>query len=387
MKYLFFDCESIHIEHKYPYTFGYVLIDENFKILKGPEDIVFNPDIKKEDYDWRVIRKMMYYKLEDVCKLKDFSKFYNKIQKIMQGNVVCIGFEVEEDVRYILNICLKYNLKPINFKYLDLRDVIKKVTNKTSRGLAFEYSKWCNKMPHNAHKSDEDSEMTMEILHSICKKTNRGLPNLIAHIDSIGECKNYCFGYNNNLINISEYYANKLVEKQSKTLKSLDVKSTRKKGYYRELKEGQTDWILKGSLNQVMFIRFLDFVKPTKKAKQVFKDKKISISLNYEMYNFQNMLKLVQLITNAGGTYVKKGTIADIFVKQWGEVLDDKGNPRGCSKHNYILNEIENGKEIEVLEFDEFLTKLGLDIDKLNSLPNIDIEYLKDEKYSKKNET
>ena len=109
MKYLFFDCESIHIEHKYPYTFGYVLIDENFKILKGPEDIVFNPDIKKEDYDWRVIRKMMYYKLEDVCKLKDFSKFYNKIQKIMQGNVVCIGFEVEEDVRYILNIQFKAN--------------------------------------------------------------------------------------------------------------------------------------------------------------------------------------------------------------------------------------------------------------------------------------
>lgn len=31
--------------------------------------------------------------------------------------------------------------------------------------------------------------------------------------------------------------------------------------------------------------------------------------------------------------------------------------------------------------------KLGLGIDKLNSLPNIDIEYLKDEKYSKKNET
>lgn len=83
MKYLFFDEESIHIEHKYSYTFGYVVCDENFEIIKGPEDFVFNPDLQKEEYDWRVVRKMMGYPLSYINKQKDFTHYYDKIKKLM----------------------------------------------------------------------------------------------------------------------------------------------------------------------------------------------------------------------------------------------------------------------------------------------------------------
>ena len=42
-----------------------------------------------------------------------------------------------------------------------------------------------------------------------------------------------------------------------------------------------------------------------------------------------------------------------------------------------------DGKEIEVLEFDDFLAMFKLDREKLDRIPQLDIEYLKDKKYSK----
>ena len=43
----------------------------------------------------------------------------------------------------------------------------------------------------------------------------------------------------------------------------------------------------------------------------------------------------------------------------------------------------QDGKEIEVLEFDDFLAMFKLDREKLDRIPQLDIEYLKDKKYSK----
>lgn len=50
-KYVFYDSESIDIKHKYSFTFGYVVTDENFNVIMPKEDIVFNPDIPKQDWD------------------------------------------------------------------------------------------------------------------------------------------------------------------------------------------------------------------------------------------------------------------------------------------------------------------------------------------------
>ena len=41
----------------------------------------------------------------------------------------------------------------------------------------------------------------------------------------------------------------------------------------------------------------------------------------------------------------------------------------------------QDGKEIKILEFDEFLAMLNLDKEKLDAMPHLDIEYLKDKKY------
>ena len=374
MKYLFYDAESIDIEHKCSFTFGYLVTDDKFNIIIPKEDIVFNPDIQKKDWDWRAIRTIINdsYFEKNILKNKTFPHYYNKIKNLFKEDVLCIGFETNEDVKYLLGNCNKYDLEPINFKYIDLRDIIKYLTGEKSKSLIFEYIKYFHKFNNEVHKSSTDAEMTMLILKEILKLNKRTLDDILKENENfVGVSKDFIYGFNDNKIDIKN-----------------PKESTRPKlGKYKakKIKEGQEDWIKKGSINNLLFIRFLDFVKPIEEVKQIFKDKKISISLNYEMYHFQDMLKIVQLITNYGGEYVKKGSLADIFVKQDEVVYDKNGNIIPCSKYKYVLESIQEGKNIEILEFDEFLSKLHITKEQLEVMQKIDTEYLNDEKYSSKN--
>ena len=45
--------------------------------------------------------------------------------------------------------------------------------------------------------------------------------------------------------------------------------------------------------------------------------------------------------------------------------------------------EIENGKDIEVITFDDLLSLLGTSREELESMPELDAEYLLDDKYKK----
>ena len=96
--------------------------------------------------------------------------------------------------------------------------------------------------------------------------------------------------------------------------------------------------------------------------------------------NFTNMMKIVQLICDCGGEYVKKASTADIFVKY--HLIED-GEERRCSKYEFVQEEINKGKQIAVVEFEVFLNLLGFTEEKLNELPIEDYEYLMDEKYKR----
>ena len=63
-------------------------------------------------------------------------------------------------------------------------------------------------------------------------------------------------------------------------------------------------------------------------------------------------MKILQLVCDCGGGYVKKASTADMFVKY--HLIED-GEERRCTKLEFVQEEIKNGKKIEVMEFDEFL--------------------------------
>ena len=268
--------------------------------------------------------------------------------------------------RYVVNPlgneCKRYELEPFSFKYIDLRPIIRKETKEPVSSLGVEYMKWCNALPCNSHRSDADAANTLAIARALCRKKGCSFASLIAEYSNyIGETHDYIMG-------------NKTQGKRDQRIKRSES--------YRELSEDKEDWLLKGSKNFVMFIRFLDYVKVSEEAPQVFANKKISISLNFEMYNFKNMLKLVQLITNAGGEYHKKASESDIFVNY--DLLLEDGTVRTCSKSEYVKQAIAEGASITEISFDDLLSQLGISQASLKLMPDIDIGYLDDKKYSRK---
>lgn len=374
-KYVFYDSESIDIKHKYSFTFGYVVTDENFNVIMPREDIVFNPDIPKQDWDWWAYRKLLMksYPQKQIISAKTFPHFYNKIRKLFQGDdVLCIGFEINEDIKYLLSNCERYKLEPINFRYIDLREILRHLTGKKPNSLSYEYIRYLHVPDSGAHRSDIDAEMTMLVLKEALRKSKKTLDDILEEKeDLLGACNGFCYGFKDNIFDI----------KNPREPSHENVGGIRA----RKLKEGKEDWLLKGSVNNIMFTRFLDYVQPVNEMEQFLKGKKVNNSLNYEMYHYQNMLKLIQMIADAGGTYVKKASLADIFVKNFEESFDEEGNLKPCTRYNNVMRAIEqDGKEIEILEFDDFLAMFNLDREKLDEMPQLDIEYLKDKKYSRK---
>ena len=374
MKYLFYDSESVDIKHRYSFTFGYVVTDDKFNIITPCKDIIFNPDIPQKEWDWWAYRKLLKdsYPVSQILSAKPFSHYYKAIKKLFSDEeILCIGFEINEDVKYLLSNCDRYGLDPISFKYIDLRVLINRLAERVPGSLAREYVQYMQKPSRGAHISSVDAEMTMSVLRVLLKEHKIDLLDYVNKNQSLlGSVDGFKYGFEDNIFDI----------KNPREPSHQNIGGTR----YKKAKEGREDFIDKWSINKLLFSRFLDYVEPNCTGSQLLKDKNISISLNYESLHFQNMLKLVQLITNEGGTYVKNVSLADVFVKEDTVYLGKDGNPKSCSRYKYVMETIEReGKDIKIIEFDEFLAILGITVEKLNAMPNIDVEYLKDDKYKK----
>ncbi len=122
------------------------------------------------------------------------------------------------------------------------------------------------------------------------------------------------------------------------------------------------------------FIRFLDNVLPTEYDQKNLKGLKFSISFNHEETHYKQMLNIVQILCYKGATYVKKATLSDIFITY--EMLDDDGSLKKCSKLKYVKEAIDNGTNIKIITFGEFLQMLDLNEEALNKLPMVSFDCL-----------
>lgn len=377
MKYLFFDLECANCSDRRGkiFSFGYVVVDENLNELTTAKDIIMNPAVDK--WDWYVIKNILAYPKKEVESRAKFDKHYGKIKKLLEDpEIIVCGFDVKNDVGYILDECERYNLEPISMKFFDVQRLESNISGSKRVGLGEAYIRWLHRLPDGAHRSDTDAKFTLELAKKICATQNKTLSDFINEDENLcGRTDGFKYGFNDEPLETrDERYNRKEAEKM------LRFAGKPVKGKFRELKDEYKDHIIKGSKNNVLFLRLLESVTPKTKREQTLAGKSVSISLNYEAYNFLNMMKIVQLICDCGGTYVKKASTADIFVKYH---LIEGGEERKCSKYEYVKEEIEKGKEIQVLEFDEFLQLLGITEDQLNEIPAEDYEYLMDDKYKR----
>lgn len=199
--YLFYDLEfaNCYNNHGKIYSFGYVLTDRDFNIIKQ-EDLLINPKVKS--WDWYVVKNILAYNKKDFNDKENFKAKYNQIQNLIENDaVIVIGYGMDNDVKNLTKECLRYKLKCLNYQYCDLRNILNSLTGEMPKRLDKEYEQWCGDKPENIHRSDMDAYYTMKLTEAVCKKHNIKLDKYLENqqklmassMDSFKSCRKEYF--------------------------------------------------------------------------------------------------------------------------------------------------------------------------------------------------
>lgn len=180
MNYLFFDIECCN--GKDICSFGYVLTDEEFNIIKK-EDIVINPNKNFNLTDKKGnARITLAYSEDCFFKAQDFTYHYEYLKSILEDEkVIIVGHGVNNDINFLQIACLRYKLPFISFKVYNTQNLSKKIDiinnikalNKIIKILEINVDGLFE------HKSCDDAEMTMLVVKEICKRKECNVKDLI----------------------------------------------------------------------------------------------------------------------------------------------------------------------------------------------------------------
>ena len=362
MKYLFFDIECADGGKATICSFGYVLTNEEFKILRR-EDIVINPQ-SRFNLTGRAGRPdiELAYPKSTFKKAPAFDKFYNKIKALIENEEYCvIGHSIGDDVTYLNRACARYKLEPLSFKYFDTQRMYRELSGEKKQ-ISLEKAISALGIEENFryHQSVEDARATMLVFKALLEKAEVDFETYRTSTDR-------CTGKTEGGISAWDY-----------TPPESENRRLRDRGLRRENAENV---IRRGRRNHTLFLRYLDYGEAIGEKSDKLAGKRVSISMNYETEHFKEMIILAGMIKAAGGEYVLKASTVDIFATC--DVRDEEGNPRRCSRGEYVKAEIANGRSIEVITFDELLGRLGITLEELESATPPDVDYLEDDMYRK----
>lgn len=341
MRYLFFDIECCNGRNIC--EFGYVITDDKFNILEK-KDITINPENKFNLTGRPDGRDLyLYYPESTYYRSNKFPYFYENIKKLIEyPDQLIVGHAISNDAGFLRSACRRYKLDPINFKFADSQRMFSEFANiRKSISLETAGENMNVEKPKYLHKSDDDSELTMNLVKGMCKQLDCSLEELIELCDS-------CFGKSeNNQITYDDF-------------------EIRQQKRYEAAKSGVNNTVR--GRNYRMFLQFLDGVKPQGDiVESDLNDKSLCVSLNYEIGHFKEMLSLVQLLTNHNATYKMRASDNDIFVTC--DAKDDEGNIRHCSRLKHVNDVIAEGKNIKIISFDELLKILNVTEEELSTMP------------------
>lgn len=166
MKILYFDMEFANGQVPGSvYSFGYIMADEDFHILKPQSDILINPDCVWNDY---VEHKILAYPKTEVESAPTFPAVYEEIKALFDEAEIAVGFAVGNDTRELRRVCERYGLPKLQFPYLDLEPLCKESRDhRAAHGLAGYVKAYCGFDPEHQHRSDGDAYATMCLFRAI----------------------------------------------------------------------------------------------------------------------------------------------------------------------------------------------------------------------------
>ena len=365
MKYLSFDIECADGGKATICSFGYVIADEQFNVLKK-EDIVMNPDGKffLEGRAGRPDVKLAYSQAR-FERAPKFPHFYERIKALLENEeYTVVGHSVADDVAYLNKACKRYNLPALKFRYFDTQRFYREASGER-RSISLENAMLTLGIERGVqyHRSDEDALATLLVLQKLLEQKGTSLAAYISN-------PNPCTGRTEDFV-----WAWDIAPEHTRTTSRVP----RNRGWREEKYENV---MLKGRKNYTLFLRYLDYGEGIGEKNDKLAGKHLSISMNYETEHFKEMIRLVGLIKAAGGEYVMKASTVDVFAT-FEEVQED-GRIRRCSRGDYVKEAIENGTRIEIITLDELLALLGTTREELESAPALDIDYLLDPQYGKR---
>ena len=351
MNYLFFDCEFASCKggSEKICEFGYVMVDENFNVLyKG--NIIINPNIKNADWDWYALKKILTRRKEQYENMLLFPAYHKKIAALIQNANYILGHTIDGDVHALNCELQRYNLPALNFDFYDIKEMYK-AYNDTKKSVSVEniLSELGIKGDDNKHDAEADAFNTMLELKTILKKLEFKLEEMIEACPSA-----------------KDRTENFLIDSR---VRAEQIRAERQKAMLEgDYSDGSNDMLsMRRRCNKKTFVQFLDNVQVTAEGSGKCKDKKISISINYECKHFKEMMNLVQIIKNEGGEYVLKGSEADIFVTY--ASYHEDGTPWLCNREKYVDIALKEGKQIQKMTFNQFLSMIGITNEELEHLP------------------
>lgn len=174
MKILSFDIESTTGSHNdgSMCTFGYCLYDtENNNRFQ--EDLVISPKTRRME-----TKIKLHYDKQTIRSAPKFPERYEVIKNLFAAADLIIGFSVGNDVEFLNNACAVYNLKRITYEFLDVQ-LLYKTVFKTPTMQGLEKIAAALGIEYEAHRSDEDARVTLEVLEYILKSENLPVTELI----------------------------------------------------------------------------------------------------------------------------------------------------------------------------------------------------------------
>ncbi len=367
MKYLFFDieCANCYNNSAKIFSLGYVITDEKFNILHDKEDVLINP---KDRFDWYVAKKMMAYPRSIFADKPPFPAFYEQFKAMFEDEeTIVIGYAVTNDVHFLQDDCKRYDLAPFSYRFYDVQQIYaRQPENNTAKNLEDSLLSWCGIEAENLHRSDEDAYNTMLILKAIAEYHHTDLPGVLAMFpDCGGETHDFVIDY-----------AWKKPESETKCKKRRHRGGKRKKDDAEIGFDNTENMMEAGSENAALFIKYLNAVRPQRtRIPPLLSGHTVTVSLSYQRYHFNEMLYLVQMITNAGGRYTPATRDADtLYTYDCGDGEDVRLT---------VMEEREAaGEDVEIYPIKVLFDMLETSEVKLSRKPKKDLSYLKEREES-----
>lgn len=130
MQLLFFDLEYASSKEniKNICEFGYVVTDESFTIVER-NNIIIDPGIRRSEWDWRVVRKILTRKIEEYEKQPIFPYFYSRIEGLLSKSDYIFGHSTCGDAEALNDDCRKYKLPSLNYDFYDINEIYMEYSN------------------------------------------------------------------------------------------------------------------------------------------------------------------------------------------------------------------------------------------------------------------